>query len=552
MNKYKIGLILVLFIFSIGAVCASDINDTSELTADDSASTGTFTDLKNNISNSANEFNMHSDYKFNEETDKDFLDPKKNNSIKINQTNFVINGNNHTIDADNKGIPTIFNLEGLNVTINDLTIKNVFNIGIYSKSNLTLNNVKFFDSGKNNTPVIYSLSNLTLNKCIMKNISADGITIYSGSLLAVKDSIFTNSKAKTYGFINAEIGTAILENCVFENIEAKYGSALYFSGIELLVENCLFNNLYSNITGGAIVVKGIPMTNTTKKEYPYETQVIIKNSLFNNVSSEKNGGAIFADMGGMYYNIEDKGNIAGNMMIINSNFTDCKSEFGGAILHLNGNLQLTNIIFINNKATVSGGAVYTSYADVVMENCIFKDNSALKYGGAIYSELNRTGMDNCIFISNKVEEASEFNPSTIYTYDNGLYIRNSFFNNSKESVSSIFTKEFVDDNNIWNNDKFYTNLTIYPIAYNDEGLKLNLINNTINFTDLPARFDLRDWGWITPVKNQGMMGACWAFSTLAALESALLKATGTAYDLSENNVQNSELAYSRYGSTVNL
>ena len=48
------------------------------------------------------------------------------------------------------------------------------------------------------------------------------------------------------------------------------------------------------------------------------------------------------------------------------------------------------------------------------------------------------------------------------------------------------------------------------------------------------------------------MGACWAFGTIAGLESALLKATGTVYDLSENNVQNSGLVYSRYGSTSNF
>ena len=108
----------------------------------------------------------------------------------------------------------------------------------------------------------------------------------------------------------------------------------------------------------------------------------------------------------------------------------------------------------------------------------------------------------------------------------------------------------MEENNIWNNDEFYTNLTIYPIAYNDEGLKLNFTNNNINVSDLPARFDLRDWGWVTPVKNQGDMGACWVFGPVAALESALVKATENTYDLSENNVQNSMLAYSRYGSRL--
>ena len=43
------------------------------------------------------------------------------------------------------------------------------------------------------------------------------------------------------------------------------------------------------------------------------------------------------------------------------------------------------------------------------------------------------------------------------------------------------------------------------------------------------------------------MGSCWTFGTVGALESALLKATGISYNLSENNVQNSMLQYSKYG-----
>ena len=76
---------------------------------------------------------------------------------------------------------------------------------------------------------------------------------------------------------------------------------------------------------------------------------------------------------------------------------------------------------------------------------------------------------------------------------------------------------------------------------------MNLLNNTINVTTLPARFDSRDWGWISPVKNQYVSGACWCFSTYAALESALLKATGVEYDLSEQNIQKMLLSYSKYG-----
>lgn len=547
MNKYIIGLVLVLFMFSIGSVCAGDMESTYELADGGSNSPATFTDLKNNITASENEFSMSSDYKFNKEADSDFLNPKNKNNITIDQKNFVINGNNHTIDADSTEGLSLFNLKGSNITINDLTIKNVLKMSINSKSNLTLNNVKFINSGTINDPVIYSASNLTLNECIMENISGYGIRIQSAKSLTVKDSVFSNSKTKM-GFINARTETVRLDNCVFENIESEYGAALYYNGIELFVENCRFNNLHSSLTGGAIAVKGIPLNNMTKN-YPHETRIVIEKSIFSNVSSEKNGGAIFTDMGGMYF---ENNSTAGDMLISDSNFINCKSEFGGAILHLNGALYILNSSFTNNEASVSGGALYTSYSDLIIEDSVFKDNNALKYGGAIYSELNATIIDNCSFISNKVDNSSEFNPNTIYNYDTSTYIRNSFFNNSKQSISSLFTKEFIEENNIWNDDEFYTKLSIYPIAYTDEGLELTLINNSINVTDLPSKFDLRDWGWVTPIKDQGRMGACWAFGTIAALESALLKATGTVYDLSENNVQNSGLVYSRYGSTPNF
>ena len=51
---------------------------------------------------------------------------------------------------------------------------------------------------------------------------------------------------------------------------------------------------------------------------------------------------------------------------------------------------------------------------------------------------------------------------------------------------------------------------------------------------LPASFDLRDTGKLTPVRNQGVLQNCWAFAALGSLESSLLP--GAAYNLSEDNV----------------
>lgn len=53
---------------------------------------------------------------------------------------------------------------------------------------------------------------------------------------------------------------------------------------------------------------------------------------------------------------------------------------------------------------------------------------------------------------------------------------------------------------------------------------------------LPPAYDLRAAGRLTPVKNQGSCGSCWAFATIGSLESTLMP--GEPSDFSENNLKN--------------
>ena len=64
---------------------------------------------------------------------------------------------------------------------------------------------------------------------------------------------------------------------------------------------------------------------------------------------------------------------------------------------------------------------------------------------------------------------------------------------------------------------------------------------------LPSRFDWREAGKVTPVKNQGACGSCYAFAAIGCLESRVLVVEDSTFDFSENNVKECEW----YGSSCN-
>lgn len=60
------------------------------------------------------------------------------------------------------------------------------------------------------------------------------------------------------------------------------------------------------------------------------------------------------------------------------------------------------------------------------------------------------------------------------------------------------------------------------------------------FMPLATRFDWREAGRVTPVKNQGSCGSCYAFASAACFESRLLVEGAGTFDFSENNIKECE------------
>ncbi len=90
-------------------------------------------------------------------------------------------------------------------------------------------------------------------------------------------------------------------------------------------------------------------------------------------------------------------------------------------------------------------------------------------------------------------------------------------------------------------------LQYHYVNENGDVTRLNTSNPSASFSaprlkrasNLPAAYDLRTQNLVTPIKNQGVTGCCWAFAVLKSLESNLIAqgiSTAKNTDLSESHL----------------
>ena len=354
---------------------------------------------------------------------------------------------------------------------------------------------------------------LVNNRLVLENVTICNLNIFNQGNLIATNTVFANSSAIKNGNYGNSLGGAIycvneyhnayLTNCTFINNYAGCGGAIYVNGGILEITDCAFINNTSLNYGGAIACES---------KYSKKVRLTIKRSRFVNDTSLKDaGGAIYVRYG----------TFAGEDLSVSK----CEGTFGGAFSLLKSYVNLNNLSAFDNVARYDGGAIYQIYGNLTITNSGFSANRARNGGGLYVDDSYRLDIGNVSFINNSAELLA----GAFYSLENDMFIVNNitYTNNTALEYDDLFRLE---------------NMSIIFSSGN-----YTLYNHVSDDSSLPVYYSSVDEGYVTPVKNQQNGGNCWAFATLATLESAILKASGDSIILSEENMKNLASLYSNFG-----
>jgi len=132
---------------------------------------------------------------------------------------------------------------------------------------------------------------------------------------------------------------------------------------------------------------------------------------------------------------------------------------------------------------------------------------------------------------NKMYEAEEdLHRMKIWQYHVGYIAKHNSEADMGHHTYRLGMNEFGD----MSNAEFVSIMNGYIMEMKNKSQDIFVPNS--NIRDLPDEVDWRKQGYVTPVKNQGQCGSCWAFSSTGSLEGQTFKKTGKLTSLSESNL----------------
>lgn len=529
MNFQSKLLVVMLFscvLFTLTCVSATDNN--TEMLSDD-GDFHPFTELKQSISEAEGELNLTCDYKY----DEGYITVRK-------LSEFTINGNDHVIDGLNDSDAIRF-YSNRAVTVNNITFQNCVNASLDIMTPVIFNNVRFINcSAKDHEGFVMNSANVIFNNCTFEMNDGDYFAVYlMADCTLINNSLF-NGGCLDHGFVAANRASLYVENSTFSNAFSKMATAINYKGLNLTVKRSKFINLHASLSAGAILCKYFAKENDGYDSFIPSDPFLIEGCEFINVSSQIDGGAVYFDLDSASEHLTK------TLNFFNNNITGCKSKYGAGLVSLGGIINICNSTFKDNYAGFEGGATYTSWAHVNLINSTISNNTAEISAGAIYFDKGKLTITDSNLTDNRAVKQLDKTANAIYASDVEAVFSNSTFENGGIGVYANFAKDYTMEN-ITGGDTFSMNNTDYIVSVENKGIALTFINNSIAVEDLPSRFDLREWGWVSPPRTQGDNDDCWAFATIASIESSLLKATGELYNLSQNYVQKLQLKYYSIG-----
>lgn len=440
-KKLLIISLLLICIFSISMVSASDVSDTDVCVDESEVSVYTSNVDVTSSSDSVTLVDNWADLKSNCENENGSQNIKLNNNlapesqILINH-NVVITGSTGTYigGSDESNIATYSYVPFYT------TASNV---------NITLKNLKFQNCGGNILMQFNGNGNYILDNCSFYNVNA------------------TNSHQSV---VYLNLGEGIIENCNFTKCTTSFGTvtvhnAASTTNVHMVVRNCNFEDNYATTEPGAINNCG---------------QLEVYNSNFT-----RNGAYWWAGAIHTHYRA--------NTTIVGSIFKDNVAGWNGGALYTYSTLSIFNSTFIGNNCTTNngGGAIgaynYGSNFDILIDNCYFVDNNNTckdnGRGGAISTlGAGKLQIYNTDFTNNDAAIGRTIavygSSGTTFIYhngkivdpkgENGTIVISGNVNKSVENVTVTYVNETGNETNDTNGSTGGNSSVVVPPDYADK------------------------------------------------------------------------------------